>query len=91
MDKTYRKLPTRWIILDENKRIIANDIGRAAIAMATKRGRFYMAKCHYRIGENGEEYLTEEDQIAELLERRTDPECPYDAPIVSQKSYGIIK
>lgn len=92
----YRKLPTEWIVLNNRKQIIATDVGRrtlSAIMLATcaTGEHFFMAKCHYKLGENGKEYYTAEDQIAELLERRVDPDYPYDAPIVSVMRYGMIK
>ena len=91
MQEQYKKLPTEWIILDDNKKIVATNIGRQTLAAVMRTGHFYMANCHYKIGENGKEYYTADDQIAELLERKVDPDYPYDAPIVSMMRYGMIK
>lgn len=61
-----------------------------ARALAKKpNSRFILAKCHYKIGSNGEkQYYTQLDQIPEALKKRPDPDWPFGSPITQIYRYG---
>lgn len=90
----YRKLPTEWIILDLDGKILATDISRSTTkriseALAPEGKRFRQAKCHYRIGTTGEkEFITNLTMIPEALEFAPDAEDPGNSPIVDRWLYG---
>ena len=79
--ENYRKLPTKWIILDVDGRILSEDISDESVVKVSKdivennknyfydkKARFILAKCHYRIGkDNGREYYTSLEEIPEAL------------------------
>ena len=78
--QNYRNLPTSWIILDSNFKIIETNMGRKTVRRVSEalakigdpkeneRLHFYLAKCHYTIGTNGErQYFAALGQIAEAI------------------------
>lgn len=90
----YRKLPTDWIILSTNGKIIATSASRraeqgivAAIKNSNSSAHYLVAKCHYRIGTSGDkEYLTRLEEIPEATEKAV-LEDDYTA-IVQAYHYG---
>lgn len=78
--QNYRRLPTTWIVLDSAFKILETNMGRKTVRRISealaKMGNpkkddkiyFYLAKCHYAVGTNGErQYFTALDQIAEAM------------------------
>lgn len=74
------KLPTKWIIIDLDGKILKEDVSRnsitevaeALLAMGNPEEnqnlRFVVAKCHFKFGDVGEkQYFTATEQIPEAL------------------------
>lgn len=93
----YRKLPTQWLILDLNGKILSTSVAASEIERVTnaylalgdpeedKNRRFIVAKCHYRKGENGREYYTNLNQIPEAMKCFPNAELP--SHIVARQIY----
>lgn len=89
---TYQKLPTEWILLDENARILSTCVSRMEerrVAESMREGEhFYIAKCHYRTGKEGDnEYITNLSMIPEALKVKPEPEDANGCVIVSRYIY----
>lgn len=90
----YRKLPTDWIILDLDGKILATNIGRLATrqiaaTLAPEGKHFRQANCHYRIGSTGErEYITNLTMIPEAIELAPATDASECAAIVERWKYG---
>lgn len=89
----YRNLPAEWIILSEDGKILSTNISRMAqrrIAKAIgETGHFYLAKCHYRLGDEGKEYITNLTMIVEALQVKPDAEGPEYSVIKQRFLYGV--
>lgn len=93
---SYRHLPTQWTIIGERGQVLTEGISRmeedrvARVMIAEDKSlRYLIAKCHYRIGKDGEkEFLTQLDQIPEALKKRPDLDYPFGPPIVQIYKYG---
>lgn len=90
----YQKLPTEWIILDLEGKILATNIGRIATKqiaanLAPEGKHFRQANCHYRIGTTGDrEYITNLTMIPEAIEYRPSAEGVEYSAIVDRWKYG---
>ena len=90
---SYRQLPTQWVFLGEDGRLLSTSVSRMdgkQIANAIGEDeRFYMAKCHYRIGATGErEYITNLSMVPEALKMRPEPEDANATTIENRLVYG---
>lgn len=89
----YRNLPAEWIILSEDGKILSTNISRMAQRRIAKAigatGHFYLAKCHYRLGNEGKEYITNLTMIAEALQVKPDAEEPEYSAITQRFLYGV--
>lgn len=98
----YRKLPTEWILLTPDGKIIKGDISVKSIADTTERLlaqgdpeenkdlRFVAAKCHFKFGSDGiKQYFTAHDQIAEALRCFPNRENPGHMVVRQVYHYGI--
>ena len=93
----FQKLPTQWLILDLNGKILSTSVAASEIERVTnaylalgnpeedKNRRFIVAKCHYRKGENGREYYTNLNQIPEAMKCFPNAELP--SHIVARQIY----
>ncbi|MBQ6396205.1 hypothetical protein IJH89_01305 [Candidatus Saccharibacteria bacterium] len=93
---SYRKLPTKWIIVNPADKIIVEDISDEAIKRANqitlalgdpaedKLRRFIIAKAHYLVGKDGiRQYYTSLNQLPEALVCLPQNEQP-DKPVIEQ-------
>lgn len=72
--KILRNLPTDWIKIDKKMNII-NDYRRIPQGYEGGDRYWYLAKVHYRYGEQGREYLLKNFcDLAEVLRMREDPD-----------------
>ena len=91
---TYRNLPTEWLTIDLEGKILATNIGRIATrqiakALAPEGKHFRQANCHYRIGATGErEYITNLTMVPEAIELAPTTEAPECSPVVGHYKYG---
>lgn len=89
----YRNLPVEWIILSEDGKILSTNISRMAQRRIAKAigatGYFYLAKCHYRLGDGGKEYITNLTMIMEALQIKPDAEEPEYSVINQRYLYGV--
>lgn len=98
----YRKLPTEWIILDPNGKILATDISRGTVDRIARnilaRGdveedktlRFIVAKCHYTLGsDNQKQYYTKLDQVEEAYKCFPYAELPSHMVVRQIYKYGV--
>ena len=99
---SYRKLPTKWIIVNPAGKIIAEDISDKAVEEAnqitlalgdpTKNTsyRFIIAKAHYAIGKDGvRQYYTSLSQLPEALVCLPQNEQPGKPVIEQVYRYGL--
>ena len=90
----YRNLPTEWVTIDLEGKILAANIGRIATrqiakTLAPEGKHFRQANCHYRIGTTGErEYITNLTMIPEAIELAPAMEAPECSPVVDHFKYG---
>lgn len=80
MPDLFKKLPTKWIIVDKKGYILADNVAISTVGKIARnllqQGdpekdlnlRFVMAKCHYTLGPDGQrQYYTSLEQIPEAL------------------------
>lgn len=97
----YRNLPTQWLILDTQGKILATDIRHGSIAEVAKglleKGdpekdtslRFLIAKCHYQIGSDGQkQFYTALRQIPEADKCFPNAELPSHLVVRQIYNYG---
>lgn len=90
----YRKLPTKWVILDMDGKILADDTSmiatkRVSNAILGTGKNFRQANCHYRIGNTGErEYITNLTMIPEAIDMKPTAEAPDYCSVVNRWVYG---
>ena len=97
----YRKLPTDWLILNLEGKIIATDIAKKTVERIAKALlqtgdpdkdtslRFLVAKCHFKIGPDEQrQYFTGNDQIAEAFRCYPDASDPSNMIVRQIYRYG---
>ena len=98
----FHKLPTEWILLTLDGKIIKTDLAVKSIAEIAnallKQGdpgqntnlRFIAARCHFKFGSDGvKQYFTAHDQIAEALRCFPNKENPGHMVVRQVYHYGI--
>ena len=89
-DEHFKKLPTQWLILTREGKLLATDIGRLTLARLTEKypdAPVLLAKCHYAIGSDGQrQYYLAFKQMAEAQVVMLDPEYP-TSPTIGQRFY----
>lgn len=100
----FKRLPTKWILFDENRGIIAVDssmmeierISKALIG-ARESGKeqlktFFIAKCHYSVGSDGvQQFHTNLQEVPEALRCVPNEDFPKQARIVQIYRYGVAQ
>lgn len=92
---SYRKLPTQWLLLGVDGRILSTSISRMderMVSQALGEESYYVAKCHYRIGNTGErEYITNFSMIPEAIKVKPELEDANSAIGEERFVYGDKK
>lgn len=92
-EPSYKKLPTACLIVGEDGEVLAERPSRywlknIATAMAMTGKHFYVADCHYRMGDAGPEYITKLSMMPCATEVRPDADDPEFSPIIEVYHYG---
>lgn len=91
----YKKLPTAWVAINREGKMLADNIGRLTLAQLTRRypnKPVLLARCHYVIGADGQrQYYTAFEKMPEAHVVMLDPEYPTSPTIGQMFFYGVEK